>query len=491
VSTWSAVWTNQTFSVGPDPNDPTLQVTNTIDVRFHALIVEHQFITRQTVETYKFAAKANHLVLRDDLTLQESFVADAPDVDLQSQINLQTNPISSATFPRVVNLTNGVALYTGTEVNLGSSARPIPNVVNQGFLYGSSVEVWANDLANSGTIGSFVGDVTVRGENLKVEGGSVASSANLLIVADDLKATASALSAGYQSLNQDTGNTNYFLGSLSLDVATRLTDGGVSASNVWTVYDGVRLARKPAQGDLLGTTLISKAPRFADVSHAWAGDDRGATAAGYENNAALGRLVLEGRLYSLYTFRSATGSPAALYVDSLEFADTVLDDPVGSLNVEPGFTLYFATSNVDPTLLDGLFEGRVRWVKDYAGPVSGTSVSLAGGQTIRVNRSVLASPVLDSDLDGIPNASDAQPLEAAALRLRVGVLASDPNQVEISWGGAPGARYRVEYSTRLRGAAWNLLTVCEAKASEPGLVKVCDGLSPNGEQRFYRVVEVR
>lgn len=491
VSTWSAAWTNQTTSVGPDPNDPALQVTNTIDVRFHALIVEHQFITRQTVETYKFAAKADHLVLRDDLTLQESFVADSPNVDLQSLINLQSNPITPATFPSVQNLTNGVALFTGGDATLGTSARPIPNFVNHGFVSASTINVDTTDFANSGSVESTIGDVVVRSTNLKVEGGSLASAANLSIVADDVKATGSLLSSGYQALNRSTGNTNYYLGALSFDVATRLTDGGITASNVWTTYDGMRLARKPREGDLLGTTIVSKGSRFADISHVWAGEDRGATPAGYENNAALGRLVLEGRIYSLYSFRSATTNAAALYVDSLEFADSSLSDPVGSLYVEPGFVLYFATSNVDPALLDGLFDGRVRWVQDYAGPTSGTSVVLANGNSVRMNRQLLASPVIDSDLDGIANGSDASPLEASVLRVRVGVLPTEPSQVELSWGGTPGARYQVEYSTGLAGEAWSVLAVCEAGQTAPGLVKYCDTLRTQGEQRFYRVVQVR
>jgi hypothetical protein len=491
VSIWSAAWTNQTTSVGPDPADPTLQVTNTVDVRFHALIVDHQFITRQTVQTYRFAARADHLVLGDDLTLEESFVADAPDVSIQSTINLQANPISQDTFPRVNNLTNAGGIFTAAGGTFGSDARPISNFVNQGFVSASTLQIDASDFSNSGSVSSFVGDLVVQANHLKVELGTFAAAANLSFVADDFKATSSTLSAGYESLNRNSGNTNYFLGSLILDVSTRLTDGGTSSSNVWTVYDGVQLVRKPSEGDLLGTTIISKGARFADVNHVWAGEDRGATAEGFVNNAALGRLVLAGRLFSLYSFRSASTNPAALYVDSLEFADSSVDDVVGSLSIDPNFTLYFGTSNVDPTLLDGLFDGRVRWVQDAAGALSGTSVALANGRMIRVNRHLLNSSTIDSDLDGVPNAEDSNPFEALALRVRVAFLAESPDQVELSWGGAPGARYRVEYSNRLQGGEWNLLTTCESNAGTPGLVKACDRLNASGEQRFYRVVELR
>lgn len=491
VSIWSAVWTNQTATVGPDPNDPALQVTNTIDVRFHALIVEHNFITRQTVETYKFAAKAPHFILRDNLTLQESFAIDSPDIDLQAQVNLQQNPITPETFPTVQNFTNGVALFTSVGATLGTTERPIANFVNQGTLSASTIQLDATDFANSGQLGSFSGDTVVRARNIKVEGGMLFAAANLSITADDLKVSGGTLLSGNESVNPNTGVTNFFGGILTLDVATRLTDGGVTASNVWTTYEGVHLVRKPAEGDLLGTALISKAPRFAEVVHAWAGEDRGPGAAGYQNNMALGSLVLDGRLFSLFTFRSSTGSPAALYVDHLELLEGAALDPEGYVNIEPGFVLYFASSNVDPASMDGKFDGRLRWVQDYAGANSGQDIELSNGTTVRVNRAVLSSTVIDSDGDGIPNASDPRPLEASALRLKVGVAGDDPSQVELSWNGTPGGRYRVEYSVGLQGADWKVLTTCEHAGATVGTVRICDPLAKQGEQRFYRVVQER
>ena len=58
----------------------------------------------------------------------------------------------------------------------------------------------------------------------------------------------------------------------------------------------------------------------------WAGQDLGPVAAGYSNNAALGRLILDGLTNTTqFWFQPATGTPAtgtnALYVDYLEFRD--------------------------------------------------------------------------------------------------------------------------------------------------------------------------
>lgn len=490
VSAWSGIWTNLTSMVGPDPNDPTLQATNVVEIRFHALVVQHNFITRVPVETYRFSAQAPQLVLRDSINVQENLSIDVPEVDLAASVNTLANPITPDTFSGLVRLTNRVALTTQGSFQLGIATNPVQTLVNTGRLSGSILQLYTDSLENSGQVSTTVGDLTLTTRNLKLEQGTIASVANAFIQADDFKAQGSKVSAGYQARNQTSGNTNYYLGKLTLDVATRLTDGGPTASNVWTVYDGVRLVRRPAEGDLLGTKLVSKVGRFAEAVHEWAGEDRGATAAGFTNNAALGELVLDGLAYSLYTFRSATTNATALYVDRLVLTNAVVDAQ-SSLNIEPGFTLYFADSNVDPQTLDGLFDGRLRWVKDQAGTGSGAAVTLASGHVVWVNRALLASPTIDTDGDGTPNALDAAPLEPSALRIAVRLVPGPSNQAEISWTGMPGSRYRVEYVSGVNGAGWQTLSVVEHAQDVPGELKVTDQIDAPAEPRFYRVVADR
>jgi len=492
ISAWSAVWTNQTFTTGPDPADPTLQVTNTIDIRFHALIVQHDFVTRAPVDTYRFKAKAPHVVLQDPLTnWVESFVIDAPAIELRTNVTTQSNPITPANFPSLVTLTNQAAFTTGVGFQMGTTSSPVSNVVNRGTMGGRILELNIANLESSGQLYASVGDAVVRNRNLKIEGGSLASAANVWVTADDFKASASRLSAGYSSRNATSGNTNYYPGALILDVTTRLADTGVTASNVWTVYDGFQMVRKPSEGDLLGTTILSRADRFSEVVHTWAAADLGVSATGYRNNSALGTLILDGRPFSLYTFRSATGSPAALYVDYLYLTNYATNIDL-ALNIEPGFTLYFADSNVPATSLDGAFEGRLRWVRDYAGALSSVPVRLSNGRVVTLNRALVGAVGVDSDGDGIENAFDAAPFEPAALRANVRVVpGSTPARAEISWAGTPGNRYRVEYSSRLEGGEWQTLTTYESAQADPGVMSVSDEVAGAGEPRFYRVVEVR
>ncbi len=480
VRCWSGAWTNQTFSVGPDPADPTLQVTNTIDIRFHALIVGHNFQTTVPVETLNFSGRGVEIVIMDDLTVTEGLVLDTPILDVRAPIDAGSIPWNLDSLPSLRRLTNSGAMFTTDEFRLGTQTVPLDLVVNRGTMAGTFISVHSTEFENSGDLGSISGDIEIDVDALKLEGGSLISSANLRITTPDAKMTGATLASGTSSF-----------GALILDVRDRLTDGGIDASNTWSVTDGIQLVRKPAESDLTGTEVYSFLNRFREGVHVWSAEDRGATAAGFVNNAALGKLTLDGTLFTLFTFIGPDSTtPYALYTDFLELTNAAVDVEL-SLNVATNLTIYFADSNVPADQLDGALGGRLRWVNDVAGARSGVPVTLSTGQSIRVNRSLLTSLTVDSDLDGIPNASDPAPFEAAALRVKVGILGSDPSQVEISWGATSGALYRVEYSARPQGAEWNVLATREHTDAAPGVVKVSDSLNPSGEQRFYRVVQVR
>lgn len=491
ISAYSAIWTNQTTATAPDPATPGSLITNTVDIRFHVLIVEHNFITRVPVDTYRFNAQSSGFQLIDDLNVIEGFSVDSPTVDLQGNVFLGTNSVTAETFPNTVSLTNRSSLYTSRDVSLSNGAGgAIGTINNQGSIVGNVVDVTAGDYLQSGSINSTVGDLTLNAGKVQLEGGLSASSANLFVHARELSAKGAVLNAGYEQKNFNSGNTNYFPGSLTLDVSDKIGDGGTEVTNFWTVYDGFRMPRRAVAGDLLGTVITSKANRFVDVLHTWAGADLGAVAAGFKDNSALGTLILDGRVFSLYTFRSPSTNSAAIYVDYLQLLNYATNIE-SALNIEPGFTIYFADSNLPADQLDGALGGRLKWVKDFAGAKSSASVALANGKTAVVNRALLRSTVLDSDGDGVVNALDASPFEPAALKVNVRVVGQSPAKAEVSWLGRPGASYRVEYSSRLDGTGWEVLDTVVNPDNSSGAARVLDSVASPAEQRFYRVVEVR
>src|SRR5439155_1573221 len=118
--------------------------------------------------------------------------------------------------------------------------------------------------------------------------------------------------------------------SLVLTITNLLTDTGPTNGSVWivgsnAVDNGFQLLRKPLAGDLLGTTITNYAPSGKNVLNIWAGIDRGVSVNGYVDNAAVGRLILDGlgpvEEGTLFTFNGATPTNNALYVDYLELRD--------------------------------------------------------------------------------------------------------------------------------------------------------------------------
>lgn len=162
--------------------------------------------------------------------------------------------------------------------------------------------------------------------------------------------------------------------------------------------------------------ILSRGDRFSEVVHTWAGADlRGLRQRLSEQlragNADFGRASFQ----PLHLPLRYGGSSAALYVDYLYLTNYTTNIYL-ALNIEPGFTLYFADSNVPATSLDGAFEGRLRWVRDYAGALSSVPVRLSNGRVVTLNRALVGAVGVDSDGDGIENALDAAPFEPAALK---------------------------------------------------------------------------
>jgi hypothetical protein len=425
------------------------------------------------------------------VAIVESLVMDVPDLDIQGgQLIAGTNHITPATFPSLVNLTNAGSISSQFGVKFGTTERPIANIQNSASISGAVIDVDVTTLKNTGDIRSTVGDISLNSAYTTLENSRTIATGNLLVVGKELSLSNATLQAGYQTRNFQTGNTNYFNGQVRLQISDRLTDAGPTSSNAITVYDGFHLLVKPTVADLLGTTITSKVARFSEAIHTWAGADLGPVPAGFSNNAALGRLVLDGRQFSLFTFASPNGQQAALYVDTLVLTNNAENLDL-AFNISPEFTLYFADSNLPADQLDGQLGGRLRWVKGYAGAFSSAPVTLSSGKVVRVNRSLLTSSVEDSDGDGVPNGLDASPFEPAALRINVRLLAAPGRTAEISWAGNPGSRYRVEYSTGLDGAPWTELAAVQGAADTTGPLAVVDAPANVDEPRFYRVVEVR
>jgi hypothetical protein len=490
VDLWSGLWTNQTGTVvtniGPDPNDPSMIVTNLstniVEVDIHVLIVDALGITTTApVFVTAFSANSTNIVLNDTLEDTGLFSLGGESLTQNGALIVDTSDWAS-TNVTLRSLTNNGTILVPSRLELGTEARPYKAMVNSsaGSLSSFSIGINADYVQDAGTISSS-GFLSVNARTLKLEGGRVSAGNNLTIAARDMKMT------GYQQSSA----------AFYLSVTNSINDTGVGANNTLTCNAGFNLLTKPAEGDLFGTTLATVPNQFAEASHIWAGEDRGATAAGFSDNVAIGRLVIDARDGNFLSFEGA-GTDNALYADFLELRNAAQTDLTSLMAIDHNLVIYFADSNVAAQSLDGLFGGRLRWVSSFAGPNSSVPVLLLNGQTTVMNRALRFSVTMDTDGDGVPNAYDCYPLDAAAWNCGASTvnptLAAEvlnvggSRSVTISWSGLPSGLYQVEYTTSLVHPNWQLLANYTDIAVANGVVAIeANNIVSSDSQRYYRL----
>ena len=187
---------------------------------------------------------------------------------------------------------------------------------------------------------------------------------------------------------------------------------------------------------------------------------------------------------------SGTSPGKALYVDFLELQGEMTNNLAGALNIDGDFTIYFADANLDVASLDGFNNGRLRWVRAFAGPNSGVDVLLLSGQTIRVNHALLNSTTIDSDGDGIANRYDLHPFDADPVQIsNVTLKPGAPFNAELSMARAPISVYQIEFTTNITSPQWEVYGVYTNSVPVEGVFKILltNPLPSGSQQRFYRV----
>lgn len=481
LSFYSTTWTNNLTNASPAQT-----------YRYHVLIVDASQLSGITpVTLQEFTARGTNVIINNPLNIGRAVQVNSPAVTFSASSTLIL-PLLAATnltvtnFPTVEYFTNLGTISVPVQCLLGSDRpTPITSFVNRGLITANSIEVSAVDYDNSGTnqttslTAGVGGPISIRAGTAKFDGGLagglLSAGGSILLAANDLKLRNHRLITS---------------GTLVLSPTNSLTDVGASGTNRIDVALGFALTVKPASGDLLGTTIYTTAPFIGDVPHFWAGTDYGPVAAGYTNNAALGRLLLDtsNNLSAVNRLLfSGTGTSNALYVDYLDLAGTLTNDLVNHLLIETNMILYFANANLRPEILDGQLGGRLRWVKDYAGLNTGVDVQLRDGRTVKVNVAKLNSQVLDSDADGIVNGSDLNPFDGIIINSQVTFTNVPPLTAFVTWEAAAQTVYQVEVNTNLLAGTWQFLSNFTNVATTNRVVTFSDVVPAGGTERYFRI----
>lgn len=407
------------------------------------------------------------------------------------------NSISTTTTS--TNLTWGsITLAGGADYMLGvtntsSSSVYYDNFINNGLLSDQGSTIWADNFVDTGMITNGVGSFTLESLTTTVTNGIIGAGGDISVIADSLETSNSTLVAGR---------------SLTLQATNLLTDfvpggpGIVSNANFWTVGGsasvGLKLPVKPAAGDLLGTSITNFAQLSRNVISTWAGEDRGVSIAGYSNNAAIGRLILDANTNGVFTF-TGTGTSNAIYVDYLELRDWATNrdehgNPIGLTN-SPNLVIYYAQAVMEGVsvaeLLDHENNNHLRWVAAYTGHYSSTNIYYAGS-TNTINAALAQSTDIDSSGTGIPNAYSPDPVFVSGQVDFSLVLANGPPlTAQLVWNSIPNATNTVFYTTSLAAPQWVALTNFVTPPAPPyaPITNVFYNTITNStDQRYYRVL---
>ncbi|MBT6659535.1 MAG: hypothetical protein HOB00_04530, partial [Verrucomicrobia bacterium] len=491
VKAYSIAWGNNyvTKGLGDDPTADT-----TVNLHYHLLVVDSYLNTSTPVTVNDLTATSDKVVFRDPMRITEKLRVNAEHLSIHRDLTLgRETTIGSGVFsiftgqnrwdktvaPDLLYFTNRARINIPEQAHFGDDREaPYESWVNYGTNNAQDVYVRAKVLHNIGQINAEA-SINLDAGIVILQEGKLDAGQSLIVKAQNLKMRS---------------QTNIVGADFILDISGVLTDGGIGADNIIDAQRGIRLERKPAQGDLLGTEIHATVADFESQRIHWPAEDRGPSVEGFTDNASIGRLILTNGNLSRFVFGGNEDGSNAVYIDYLEFIgleeNDIGENSMPVMAIEEGYTVYFAAANVPAELLDGLYDGRLRWVKEFPGHNSSMPLYLAPlDKTIRVNRSFRQSILFDTDDDGTANGFDLTPF-GGGLPDITAVTRAEGNKVALEWMGIPGSLYRIEYKADVEQAKWQLLKEYFYDGLIVKRITYTDLLSRKTARRFYRVVFV-
>jgi hypothetical protein len=391
---------------------------------------------------------------------------------------------------------NTPTLSGGTDAatNVVRAGGPYDVFVNRGRVNNSGGStIWAQDFENYGTFSSGSGSFILQSTNTVLANGAIIAGGDVSITTGSLVASNLVLQAGR---------------SLTLRVTNLLTDTGVANGNTWSVGGGslvgLNLPIKPLSGDLLGTTIFMTAPvPNKQVVSTWTATNAGASSnAGYTNNAAIGRLILDG-LGANSSFKfTGPGVSNALYVDYLELRDQATNRDVNNnftaISNTPNMVIYYAQAVMDGVSVAEKMNfqngGSLRWVTNYAGHFSSINITFPDGTNYLFNAALRFSSSIDSNGDGTNNLYEQIPFIEPPTsysppgNLTITMTNKPVLTAVLKWQTTTNATNYVFYKTNFVTTNWTFLTNFNTPASAtspPVTVMISDPVA--SPMRTYRV----
>lgn len=426
---------------------------STNPVNFHVLYVDSDLSEFTSPQVFDLQLRSTNLMIGDTYNVLASLSLDTDRLTILSNGTINVNRVGinwAESANHLKTFTNLGSLYVPDALhfisrNPDGTSQPYESFVNRGTIMSYGTTISSDNVENSGFIDSFYGPIFIQASSsvlLSPSGYLWAPNSEISIAANDLYITNQTIQLGR---------------SLSLSVTNSLNAG----ANFWQVYDGFNLWKKPVTGDLLETEIYDTAFPYDEIIHTWASEDRGPTADGFTDNAALGALDLDGGENSLFTFSPAGPDGNALYVDVLYLLNSAtnrdVDGNLVALNIEPGMKLYFSQAFID----DG-FGGLTDITSELAGKNGGSLVQVSHTGPLSV-----PAPIVSFN---------------AALKVKVETAPTARSLV--TWETPARATNTLFYVNQPGETNWQVLTNFVSGTSG-GTASFADPFQKNG--RFYKV----
>jgi hypothetical protein len=522
IQVWSGRWTNVTAAG--------------FGTLYSVTFVDSALVPQAPSQVQNLSIRSPNLVISDTLNIFGSLFLDTLRLTITTnagnaptpygELNLTSGDLLwSPSLPRLQTLTNFGRIATLNSIYFagartppwftGTFDEPYLSFVNHGLLSSVGNSTWANYYEFSGTNSAGIGPISVQANTaIMTNGIFLANDQDISITAGSLLISNQVLEAGR---------------AITLTITNYLDDGSLSnrvgpftSQNTWTVGGGINLPHLPPQASLLGTTVTNTAYLNAEVENIWAGADYGCRPGGFDNNAALGRLILDGQdAGSLFTFHR-TGASNALYVDLIEFKDATTNLASGSLpgtlnamgiNLEPNFNIYYGQAIINGHSIaeklnggHGLYDtngGSFFWVSNYnTGFYSSTNITYTDGSVHRLNTALVYSCDINSSgqpypptggmnatCDGTILKPDPIPVLTPSTLVLTATYTNQPVRAAVlSWNTIPLSSNYLYTSTSLftPSASWVLVTNFLSSDAISGRATVIDPIKPGGPH-YYRV----
>lgn len=463
----------------------TFSVTDTNGVTSNYFAIYHTTVVKNTLSSggrsflNDLTLRAPVVDIKDQIVVDGNFKTTAQTLGIGGTLRLlnMTN-LTDLDVPNLQYLTNSGSLSVSSFIGLGIEDNSSLKVLdNSGSIYSSAVTLSAGTILNSGSIIADGGNLNINATHYVNAGGSLGSLRNISLKADDIDLAGVSAEA---------------YGSVTINASKSIKDGGADLPGLITTAYGFNLINKPVVGNLLGTAVSIEVPDYSEAQSYWAASDLGASRAGYTNNAALGTLSLNAGMGATITF-TPVSDKNAIYVEHLDISDSVKADIKNIINLQNGMTLYFSSvsTNINPASLDGLVTsggGTIRLVKDSNSPtLVMVDVATGDGRVLHVPRSLRFSTSLDSDGDGLVNASDPSPFDLVVVS-QVSLIDQPIRSFEIQWNAAAGQSYQVQSTSDLGSGRWVTIKTVTNSGLNTQRYSVRDPLDGSLSLKAYRVI---